>query len=206
MRRFVQTISIFIVTFVACGVAAAQQQQGRTHAPLADNASLEETLSWLDARLRQYGRFTISYSLYEPGLRYRTRFLGLKADGCSVTYNVSYERFSSASGNVVSPASDVTKPAVDGGPSANESTVNLSAIDPALVKGENPKKWDGGRVIFGAGRGKTAVSRRDRKGRLQEYEGGEFYVSEEGAVEEIAGALRRAVSACRQPARSSVAP
>lgn len=89
-------------------------------------------------------------------------------------------------------------PLMDGGASTKERTVNLAALDPALVRGENPKKWDGGRVMFGAGRGKVAVTERDRRGRLHEYEGGEFYVSEEGAVEGIAKALRQAVVTCRK--------
>jgi hypothetical protein len=110
---------------------------------------------------------------------------------------VSYEQRGSGSNDVISPARDAVKP-VGYSSNVRERIVNLAALDPTLVRGESPKKWDGGVIIFGAGLGKVAVRSRDERGKMQEYEGGEFYVSEKEQVEAIAQALRRTVMLCRK--------
>ena len=191
-------------------------------APLKESATLEETLSWLDDNLTRYGRFTIYQPLYEPGYRVRTSFLGLEAEGCVVTYRLKGEIFRGGSGNVIQepnsevirgPGGEVIRTAngdaarsrhyfepyhTTGGPNVDVRTLDLAALDPSLVKGNTPKKWDGGSVLFGAGRGKTAVSYRDGDGKLLQFGSGEFYVSERERVGPIADALRRAVALCRK--------
>jgi hypothetical protein len=191
-------------------------------ASLKSDAPLAETLSWLDENLTRYGRFTLYQPLYEPGYRVRTSFLGLEARGCVVTYRVKGEILrGGGGGNVIQePNSDVVrgpsgevirtangdaarsrnnwKPASAGGPNVDVRTLDLAALDPSLVKANTPKKWDGGSVLFGAGRGNVAVSYRDGKGKLLQFDGGEFYVSERERVGPIAEALRRAVALCRK--------
>ncbi|HEX8772958.1 MAG TPA: hypothetical protein VF735_05085 [Pyrinomonadaceae bacterium] len=198
MKRYACILFTSVLVLIGCSaVSAQQQQQSPVNTTLAESASLADTLSWLDVKLRQYGRFTLHYPLYQPGLHFRTRFLGLEANGCVVTYRVSYEQRGSGSNDVISPARDAVKP-VGYSSNVRERIVNLAALDPTLVRGESPKKWDGGVIIFGAGLGKVAVRSRDERGKMQEYEGGEFYVSEKEQVEAIAQALRRTVMLCRK--------
>jgi hypothetical protein len=229
MRRYAGILFISVAALVVCGAVAAQKQpkpvaqaSKAEAAPLKENATLEETLSWLNDNLVRYGRFTVYQPLYEPGYRIRTRFLGLEAQGCVVTYRVKGDILRGGDGNVIhEPNSDVMrgpngdairtangdvvhtrnnwKPSSGAGdPNVDVRTVDLAALDPTLVKGNTPKKWDGGSVLFGAGRGKAAVRFTDRHGKLMEYDGGEFYVSEKDRVEAIADALRHAVALCKQ--------
>ncbi len=195
MRRALHTVLISLIVLVTCSAARAQQPEFPDNVGLPENASLQDTLSWLDTNLRRYGRFTLYYSLYEPGLRYRTQFQGLDANGCSITYRVSYERLGPGGRDVISPSGQLTS-LNDGNVSTRENTVNLALLDPALVRADRPKKWDGARVVFGSQRGKLALSFRDQRGKLRQYEGGEFYVSELDAVDSIARAMRQAVTLC----------
>lgn len=232
MKRHTRILSVSLLVSVAalfvCAAALARQTRKSDAkpsqaeaAPLRSDASLEETLSWLNDNLTRYGRFTVYQPLYEPGYRVRTSFLGLEAEGCVVTYRVKGELIRGNGGNVIQePNSDAVrapsgevirtvngdaarmrndwKPASSGGPNVDVRTLDLAALDPSLVKANAPKKWDGGSVLFGAGRGKAAVSYTDRKGKLMRFDGGEFYVSEKERVEPIAEALRRAVALCRK--------
>jgi len=52
--------------------------------------------------------------------------------------------------------------------------------------------------IISGGGGNVAVSYRDRRGKLMQYDGGEFYVSDKERVVAIAGALRHAVALCKK--------
>ena len=225
MKRHTRILSVSLLVSAAalavCVGAFARQTQKPAApppqaeaAPLKSDASLAETLSWLNDNLTRYGKFTLYQPLYQPGYRDRTSFLGLEAEGCSVTYRVKHELLGAndnkgviqaPNGEVVrAPNGDLVrattnwKPAESVGSNVSEHTVDLAALDPTLVVGKTPKKWDGGAVSFSAGRGKAAVSYRDKKGKLQTYDGGEFYVSERERVGPIAEALRRAVSLCRK--------
>lgn len=233
MKRHVRILSVSLLVSAAalavCVAAFARQTQKpdakpsqAESAPLKSDASLAETLSWLDDNLTRYGRFTVYQPFYEPGYRVRTSFLGLEAEGCVVTYRVKGEilRGSGGSNVIQEPNSNVIrgasgevvrtangeaallrndwKPATAGGPNVDVRTLDLAALDPSLVVGNTPKKWDGGSVLFGANRGKTAVSYKDGNGKLMQSGNGEFYVSEKEHVGPIADALRRAVALCRK--------
>ena len=225
MRRYACILSVsLLVSTAALVVCAAAGGQKKTQVPataapaegvpLKENAPLAETLSWLNDNLVRHGRFTLYQPLFQPGYRVRTRFLGLEADGCAVTYRVRYELLGSGGGgDVVGAPNDGNvrrtrgvadtrpnncQPVWADGPDVDVRTVDLAALDPTLVKANTPKKWDGGSVIFGAGGGKAAVSYKDRCGKLMESGGGEFYVSEKERVGAIAGALRHAVALCRE--------
>jgi hypothetical protein len=225
MKRPTRILSVSLLVSAAAlavcvGALARQTQKSDAKAAQAEaaslksDASLAETLSWLNDNLTRYGRFTLYQPLYQPGYRDRTSFLGLEAEGCSVTYRVRHELLSGGNGSGViqSPNNDVVrapngdfvrapsnwKPAEPVGSNVSEHTVDLAALDPTLVVGKTPKKWDGGAVSFSGGRGKAAVSHRDSKGRLMQFDGGEFYVSERERVGPIEEALRRAVALCRK--------
>jgi len=237
MRRYTRNLSVSVLLSVAalaaCVVAGAQKKtrpdakaSQAESAPQKEDATLAETLAWLNDNLTRYGKFTLYQPLSEPGFRVRLRFVGLEAEGCSVTYRVKHEQLGSG-GTVRAPLTDVErrtinvvngpngrairspdstdnvyrpdawKPSADGS-DVDERTLDLAALDPSLVRGETPKKWDGGVVTFGAGRGKVAVRYTGRKGKLLGSDGDRFYVSEKERVEQIADALRRAVALCRK--------
>jgi hypothetical protein len=233
MKRHTRILSVSLLVSAAalavCVGALARQTQKpdakpaqAEAAPLKSDATLAETLSWLDDNLTRYGRFTVYQPLYEPGYRVRTSFLGLEAEGCVVTYRMKEQIIRGSGGNVIQepnsevlrgPSGQVIRTAngdpvrtrnnwqpssTSGDPNVDVRTIDLAALDPSLVKANTPKKWDGGSVLFGAGRGKVAVSYKDRKGKLLQYDGGEFYVSERERVGPIAEALRRAVALCRK--------
>lgn len=233
MKRYTSILSVSLLVSAAalavCVAAFARQTRKSDakpsqaeSAPLKSDASLAETLSWLNDNLTRYGKFTVYQPLYEPGYRVRTSFLGLEAEGCVVTYRVKGEILRGGGGNVIQePNSEVIrgssgevirtangdvahsrnnfKPySTSGGPNVDVRTLDLAALDPSLVIGNTPKKWDGGSVLFGAGGGKTAVSYKDGNGKLMLFGGGEFYVSERERVGPIADALRRAVALCRK--------
>ena len=230
MRRYAFALLVSAAALFICVGAGAQKkaqpERKAEPAPLKSDATLAETLAWLNDNLTRYGKFTLYQPLAEPGFRVRLRFAGLEAEGCSVTYRVKHEQLGRG-GTVRAPLTDVErrtinvvngpngrairspdsadnvyrpdvwKPSADGS-NVDERTLDLAALDPSLVRGETPKKWDGGVVTFGAGQGKSALRYTDTKGRLREYGGGEFYVSEKDRVEPIASALRRAVALCKK--------
>lgn len=233
MRRYATALSVSLLTFfVALAAFAAAYAQKKAQpaskpkdavfTPLKDSASLDETLSWLNDNLVRYGKFTVYQPLYEPGYRSRTRFLGLEAQGCVVTYKVKEEVLRAGDGNVIqAPNDDIVRGpngeatrAVSGNVARSRNnyqpllshgrarvevrTLDLAALDSSLVKANAPEKWDGGSVLFGAGHGNIAVSYKDGRGKLMQYDGGEFYVSDKERVEAIAGALRHAVALCKK--------
>jgi hypothetical protein len=79
-----------------------------------------------------------------------------------------------------------------------KQTLDLAALDPSLIVAKTPEKWDGGSVVFSAGRGNVAVTYKDWNNKVWKYDGGEFYVSERERVGPIAEALSRAVALCRK--------
>ncbi|HKG13049.1 MAG TPA: hypothetical protein VKB12_06910 [Pyrinomonadaceae bacterium] len=239
MRRYAYALLFTAAALVLCVGAGAQKKaqpdakaaQSEV-AALKQDASLAETLTWLNDNLTRYGKFTLFQPLPETGTRRRTRFLGLEARGCSVRYLVKHEQIGGGGGGgtVRAPVTDVErrsinevvrapngltirspdsrdnvyrpnvwKPTAEGSSSNVEArTVDLAALDPSLVRGETPKKWDGGFVAFSAGRGKAAVSYTDTNGKLQAYDGDGFYVNKKERVEQIADALRHAVELCKK--------
>ena len=172
MRRYACILFITAFALVACAAAVAQKKTQPTKeetpaeiAPLKEDASLGATLAWLNDTLLRYGKFTrelpMKYPAPEPsgqGIRYR--FLGLEAQGCSVTYRVrqSYIGASGGSGVGVSGGgppsqpgarekssniiygSGVSKSASGANPDVVERTVDLTALDPSLVVGITQKK------------------------------------------------------------------
>lgn len=222
MRRYACILFVSLFALAASAGAFAQKRpkpepkskQAAEFVPLKDGATLEETLSWLDDNLKRYGKFTIHQPLYNPGYRDRTRFMGLKAEGCSVTYRVKHQLLQAGGGFTFrSPRGDFVRGA-DGGyryspdinvwgtgagsPSVMKQTLDLAALDPSLVVAKTPEKWDGGSVVFSAGRGNVAVTYKDWHDKVWKYDGGEFYVSEKERAGPIAEALRRAVELCRK--------
>lgn len=224
MKRHARILSISILASAAalfvCAAALARQERPKSDpkskqaefVPLKGDATLEETLSWLNDNLKRYGKFTLYQPLYEPGYRDRTRFMGLDGKGCSVRYKVKHTLLT-AGGSVTSAAPNPDIRRASNGDfthspniwspgfspsSVTEQTLDLTALEPSLVVGKTPEKWDGGSVLFKAAPGKSAVTQKEWNGRVYRYDGGEFFVSEKGHVEEIADALRRAVELCRK--------
>lgn len=234
MRRYAYALLVSAAALIVCVGAGAQEKTQpdangakSESASLKENATLAETLAWLDDNLTRYGKFTLYQPLYEPGFRIRLRFVGLESEGCSVTYRVRHEQLGRG-GTVRAPVTDVTrrsinevvrapngqsirspdsgdnvyrpnvwKPSADGS-NVDKRTLDLAVLDPSLVRGETPKKWDGGFVAFSAGRGKAAVWYTDPNGKQQVYDGDGFYVSEKNRVESIASALRHAIALCKK--------
>lgn len=220
MRRYACTLLVSVFALAACAGAFAQtkpksdskSKQEAEFVPLKDGATLEETLAWLNDNLKRYGKFTLHQPLYEAGYRDRTRFMGLDGKGCSVTYRVRHQVLQAGGDFTARPArgdysrapnGDIThSPSIwsPGGSSASvmKQTLDLAALDPSLVVAKTPEKWDGGSVVFSAGRGNVAVTYKDWNNKVWKYDGGEFYVSERERVGPIAEALRRAVALCRK--------
>lgn len=224
MKRHARILSVSILASAAAlfVCAAALARQGRPKSdpkskqaefvPLKGDATLEETLSWLNDNLKRYGKFTLRQPMYEPGYRDRTRFMGLDGKGCSVTYRVRHQLLQAGGDFTARPArgdysrapnGDIThSPSIwsPGGSSASvmKQTLDLAALDPSLIVAKTPEKWDGGSVVFSAGPGKVAVTYKDWHDKVWKYDGGEFYVSEQERVAPIAEALRHAVELCRK--------
>jgi hypothetical protein len=229
MRRYARITFVTFVALVACAASFAQKKtqpaKKETPAeivPLKEDASLEETLAWLNDTLLRYGKFTrelpMKYPAPEPsgqGIRYR--FLGLEAQGCSVTYRVKQSYIGPNSGSVgvsgggppsQSGAREKTSGIIYGsrGPKhasgANrdvvERTVDLTALDPSLVVGITEKKRKGGAVSFIAAGGKMSVRGVNWLGKPVEYDGDELYVGETERVEPLVNALRHAVTLCKK--------
>lgn len=221
MRRYACILLVTLFALAACAGAFAQKKQKpdakskqeAEFVPLKDGATLEETLAWLNDNLIRYGRFTLYQPLYEPGYRERTRFMGLDGKGCSVTYRVKSELLRSG-GNATTPpphgdivrasngdfthSPTVWSPGASGGATVTKNTLDLAALDPSLIVAKTPEKWDGGSVLFSAGRGNVAVTNKNWNGKVSKFDGGEFYVSEKERAAPIATALRRAVALCRK--------
>lgn len=232
MRRYVLALLVTAAALFVCVGAGAQKKSKPDSAPLKAGATLDETLAWLNDNLTRYGEFTYSNAagFDDSGVRSRTRFLGLEAEGCSVTYRVKRDYIGAGRGGglrpptadlerrVISPSNgpfggatrsldpndNVYRPKVwqPFAPAASdtnveEGAVDLSALDPSLVRGETPTR-SGGVVIFEAGAGKTPVSYRGGDGKLQQFNGGELWVGKREHVKPIADALRRAVELCKK--------
>jgi hypothetical protein len=232
MRRYARILFVTAFALVACAAAVAQKKTQPSKketqaeiAPLKDDASLEETLAWLNDTLLRYGKFTrelpMKYPAPEPsgqGIRYR--FLGLEAQGCTVTYRVRQSYIGPSGGSSIGvsgggpPSQDGArekssnggiiygsrgpKPASGANPDVVERTVDLTALDPSLVVGITQKKRKGGAVSFIAAGGKMSVRGVNWFGKPVEYDGDELFVGETERVEPLVNALRRAVTLCRK--------
>lgn len=217
-----------LASFVALAVCAAASAQKKPQppskdaqaefVPLKENATLEETLSWLDETLLRYGKFTRRLpGTTQPAQSIRYNFLGLEAEGCSVMYRVRTKSIVAGDGGggasadiqssneyVRAPNGDVDykpkfwQPSFGGSSDVVERVVNLKALDPAQVVAITPKKEKGAAVSFITGNGTTAVRGVDWSGKPVEFDGDELYVSDKAHVDAITDALRRAVTLCKK--------
>ncbi|HEY0100434.1 MAG TPA: hypothetical protein VGB76_15930 [Pyrinomonadaceae bacterium] len=173
MRRILSVLlCCWLLQFAGGTIASGQQIPV---APLAEDASLAETLKWLESQLVRHGKMRY-YDPFGPFEHkyYDTRFEYLRADGCVVRYRRSTMR------------------------RGDEYSVNLSDLDPAQVKAEVPKNWKGGRVIFSSATSSPAVTYHAKGGKARSHPTGEFASNDKAALEGIAGALRRAIASCRR--------
>ena len=176
MKRNLRLSSLAFVLLLACASGLAQKRsQAPPEPPPKDD--LQQTIEWLGAQLKYYGRVNFA-SPSEPGVLRRKSFDGMRTDGCKITCRIK----------TVMNA---------GGPSYEEFTVDLRLLEPSLVKAEKPKSWSGGRVTFGSKPGGGAVTERYRD-KVRAYDSNEFFISEAPAVDVIADALRQAVAMCRE--------
>lgn len=226
------SLLVSIFALVVCAAASAQK---RPQPPsndakaelvsLKESATLEETLSWLNETLLRYGKFTRrlpgELTSEQPAQSIRYNFLGLEAEGCSVTYRVRTKHIGTGGGGggggasadiqsaneyVRQPNGDIAykpkfwKPSSGGGSGSDvvERVVDLKALDPAQVVAITPKRVKGAAVSFITGNGTTAVRGVDWSGKPVEFDGDELYVNDRAHVEAIADALRRAVTLCKK--------
>lgn len=220
-----------LASIVALAVCAAASAQERPQPPskdakaefvsLKENATLEETLSWLNQTLLRYGKFTRrlpgTLTSAQPAQSIRYDFLGLGSEGCSVTYSVRTKHIGAGGGGggasadiqsaneyVRQPNGDIAykpkfwQPSLGGGSDVVERVVDLTALDPAQVVAITPKKVKGAAVSFITGNGTTAVRGVDWSGKPVEFDGDELYVNDRAHVEAIADALRHAVTLCKK--------
>lgn len=180
---------------------------------LGPNASLPETLDWLKAH--------IPYSHVAPINKERSvlqrQAIGhLKAQGCTLTYDITTETLDPASTGV-----DRTGSAFE----RQRWEIKLKGLNPRMIKVEPPKGDGPARIVFSSfdprdpdllskiEPGKPFVApvvpnktiwHSDRNGdyRVRNGEGfvswGSFYVRDEMKGQEIAAALKHAIELCRQ--------
>lgn len=105
MRRYVYALLVTAAALFVCVGAGAQKKSKPEAATLKADASLAETLAWLNDNLTRYGEFTYSNAagFDDSGVRSRTRFLGLEAQGCSVTYRVKRDYIGAGGGGGLRP-------------------------------------------------------------------------------------------------------
>ena len=118
MRRYVYALLVTAAALFVCVGAGAQKKSKPEAAPLKADATLAETLAWLDDNLTRYGKYTYSSAagFDNSGAPSRTRFLGLEAEGCSVTYHVKREYIGAGvGGGLRPPTADLERRVIGGG-------------------------------------------------------------------------------------------
>lgn len=156
------------------GVLAQQTPQG-----LSSNASLEDTIRWLNERLKTDGNFYTGGGIPTD----ITRFDNLSADGCKVKYQVTSQR--RTTGPFTSNVSRL------------RWEINLADLDASRVRAEPVSRGKYWRVVFYTMGGKKAIKSSSAQWGASWVSSGRFDLSRKDSMEEIAAALRHAIELCQ---------
>jgi hypothetical protein len=191
MRRALTTTLLLALCF-----SAAAQERTKTQPPQTGEAATAEAVRSLVSLLKKARGITI------PRTQTTQRLSRVRAEGCVLRYDIvtEYESPNYHSWDrpqVLDSSYRLTE---------REFVVNLSDLDAARVRmrvENRSKKKSGGHVIFATSGGRESVRERGlRPSRVGTryttswWKNASLPVGDDGSLETIAGALRRAVEAC----------
>ena len=195
MRRAL-TAAALALCFAAASHEGAAAQERTKISPQTGEASAAEAVGSLVSLLKKARGYTI------PRTQIKQRLSRVRAEGCVLRYNVVTESESPAYQSwdrpQVSDSSNIQ--------TEREFTVNLSDLDAARVsvRVENQlKRESGGSVVFRTLDGKEAIreeglvrSRLGARPTTRWSKAGAFSVGNDGSIDAVAAALKRAVEVC----------
>lgn len=195
--------AVFTLIALLC-LTAAPHTSGTTRqktggSPHADAASVSEAVGLLVSRLKGVGEVRV------PATNSAVRVSSVRAEGCTLRYNLTSERAATYGPGHSNRPQVSTEEYIR---TVHEWTVNLAGLDPAGVQVGNPLQLKkGGSVAFSAAGDTEAISLRwqvnSRAGvrmRTDRPRSGRLPADDEGSLEGVAAALRRAIEVCRTPA------
>lgn len=204
MRRALATFLLTLCFSAAAHEGAAAQE--RTKTPPPPSAATAEAVGSLVSLLKKARAYTM------PRTQSTQRLSGVRAEGCVLRYNVVTEYESTNYHSQGAPASTSfpsDRPLILSSVYSlfeREIMVNLSELDAARVRVrvENQlKRESGGSVIFSAAGGKESVRERwvqntrlGTRPMTRWSKAGVLSVGDDGSLDTVAAALKRAVEVC----------
>ncbi len=195
MRRAL-TASLLMLCFSAAAYRSATAQQGLSKAPAPEGGEAVGALVSLLKNAR---------SVVVPRTNSTERLSSVRAEGCVLRYNIA-----SAREFPTHNLGDSTQPQNSNYLRTDrEVTVNLADLDAAGVRVWNPLQMkNGGWVSFYMAGGRETVSeswvtnsRLGVRPLVRWQKGGSLPLRDDGSLETVAAALKRAVEACAASAR-----